>query len=204
MVVIVRPNGESFPASLTPIPGRILVDMSDVFVQTTLAWVCTGTAWAHEALDNVFSPGAIGQRVGVMVFGVLTRRTKFSALIWFGERIVFSSHTSSALSAWQGWHRDHRATTDHRATNRATRDHLQKTRNIYLKRGCIEFKYYADGIHSGLTPPGNNSWPAGLTKGELSPSVCTPPSLSLFAPHQILYRASLSSIVSYLHLHLFL
>ena len=20
-------------------------------------------------------------------------------------------------------------------------------------RGCIEFKYYADGIHSGLTPP---------------------------------------------------
>ena len=25
-----------------------------------------------------------------------------------------------------------------------------------LKRGCIEFKYYADGIHSGLTPPGNN------------------------------------------------
>ena len=26
-----------------------------------------------------------------------------------------------------------------------------------LKRGCIEFRYYADGIHSGLTPPGNNS-----------------------------------------------
>ena len=26
-----------------------------------------------------------------------------------------------------------------------------------LKWGCIEFKYYADGIHSGLTPPGNNS-----------------------------------------------
>ena len=26
-----------------------------------------------------------------------------------------------------------------------------------LKRGCIEFKYYADGIRSGLTPPGNNS-----------------------------------------------
>ena len=25
---------------------------------------------------------------------------------------------------------------------------------ILLKRGCIEFKYYADAIHSGLTPPG--------------------------------------------------
>ena len=25
---------------------------------------------------------------------------------------------------------------------------------IYLKGHCIEFKYYADGIHSGLTPPG--------------------------------------------------
>ena len=37
MVVIVRANGEAFSASLTPIPGRILVDMSDVFVQTTLA-----------------------------------------------------------------------------------------------------------------------------------------------------------------------
>ena len=23
-----------------------------------------------------------------------------------------------------------------------------------LKWGCIEFKYYADGIHSGITPPG--------------------------------------------------
>ena len=27
----------------------------------------------------------------------------------------------------------------------------------FLKGHCIEFKYYADGIHSGLTPPGNNS-----------------------------------------------
>ena len=26
-----------------------------------------------------------------------------------------------------------------------------------LKGHCIEFKYYADGIHSGLTPPVNNS-----------------------------------------------
>ena len=24
----------------------------------------------------------------------------------------------------------------------------------YLKRGYIEFKYYADAIHSDLTPPG--------------------------------------------------
>ena len=28
----------------------------------------------------------------------------------------------------------------------------EKVRN--LKGHCIEFKYYADGIHSGLTPPG--------------------------------------------------
>ena len=28
---------------------------------------------------------------------------------------------------------------------------------LHLKRGCIELKYYADAIHSGLTPPGNNS-----------------------------------------------
>ena len=25
---------------------------------------------------------------------------------------------------------------------------------VGLKGHCIEFKYYADGIHSGLTPPG--------------------------------------------------
>ena len=25
---------------------------------------------------------------------------------------------------------------------------------LLLKGHCIEFKYYADGIHSGLTPPG--------------------------------------------------
>ena len=27
-------------------------------------------------------------------------------------------------------------------------------RNNLLKGHCIEFKYYADGIHSGLIPPG--------------------------------------------------
>ena len=27
-------------------------------------------------------------------------------------------------------------------------------RTRQLKGHCIEFKYYADGIHSGLTPPG--------------------------------------------------
>ena len=26
--------------------------------------------------------------------------------------------------------------------------------SAFLKGHCIEFKYYADGIHSGLTPPG--------------------------------------------------
>ena len=66
MIVIVRANDEAFPTSVTPIPGRILVDVSDMFVQTTLACVRTGTAWAHEALANVFSPGVIGQRVGVI------------------------------------------------------------------------------------------------------------------------------------------
>ena len=60
-----------------------------------------------------------------------------------------------------------------------------------LKGHCIEFKYYADGIHSGLTPPGNNSWPAGVTKAEISPSLFTPLSPSLFTPHQILYSAPL-------------
>ena len=25
---------------------------------------------------------------------------------------------------------------------------------FHLKGHCIEFKYYADGVHSGLTPPG--------------------------------------------------
>ena len=29
--------------------------------------------------------------------------------------------------------------------------------NKVLKGHCIEFKYYADGIHSGLTPLGINS-----------------------------------------------
>ena len=38
--------------------------------------------------------------------------------------------------------------------------------SIVLKGHCIEFKYYADGIHSGLTPPVNNSGPAGITKTE--------------------------------------
>ena len=37
---------------------------------------------------------------------------------------------------------------------------ILKVMNVFtqvLKGHCIEFKYYADGIHSGLTPPGNNS-----------------------------------------------
>ena len=29
-----------------------------------------------------------------------------------------------------------------------------RSRVCQLKGHCIEFKYYADGIHSGLTPPG--------------------------------------------------
>ena len=37
MIEIVRANGEAFPASLTPIPGRIIMDVSQVFGQTTIA-----------------------------------------------------------------------------------------------------------------------------------------------------------------------
>ena len=62
MIVIDRANGEAFPACVTPVSGRILVDVSHVFVQTTLTCVRTGTAWAHEALANVFSPGMICRR----------------------------------------------------------------------------------------------------------------------------------------------
>ena len=38
----------------------------------------------------------------------------------------------------------------------------------------------------------NNSWTVGLTKAEVSPSVFTPLSPSIFPPHQILYSPSLS------------
>ena len=37
------------------------------------------------------------------------------------------------------------------------RDILPLSLGTLLKGHCIEFIYYADGIHSGLTPPGNNS-----------------------------------------------
>ena len=93
MVVIVRASGEAFPTCLAPISGCILVDVSHMFVQTTLACVRTGTAWAHEALANVFSPGVIGQRADV-----LKRWTPFSALVWFRKRWRVSSHTRSILS----------------------------------------------------------------------------------------------------------
>ena len=40
-----------------------------------------------------------------------------------------------------------------------TLDNLFQILGIFMKKEClkghcIEFKYYADGIHSGLTPPG--------------------------------------------------
>ena len=49
----------------------------------------------------------------------------------------------------------------------------------------------------------NNSWPAGLTKADVSPSVCTPLSPSLFTPHQFLYSHSLnwSKLASPLYVH---
>ena len=34
------------------------------------------------------------------------------------------------------------------------RPSIAVSRRHHLKRGDIEFKYYADAIHSGLTPPG--------------------------------------------------
>ena len=43
--------------------------------------------------------------------------------------------------------------------------HSMCLRRLALKRDCIEFKYYADGIHSSLTPPGNIiADPPGLQK----------------------------------------
>ena len=36
----------------------------------------------------------------------------------------------------------------------ATSVDMFKNKIHKLKGHCIEFKYYADGIHSGLTPPG--------------------------------------------------
>ena len=93
---------------------------------------------------------------------------------------------SSWYSAEEQWKEGRKANGEWR---------LRRTWFDDIKRGCnIEFKYHADGIHSGLTPPGNNSRPAGLTQSELSPSVCTPLSPSLFAPNQIIYRASLKSL----------
>ena len=38
--------------------------------------------------------------------------------------------------------------------NLSQTSNLQFQVSFRLKRHCIEFKYYADGIHSGLTPPG--------------------------------------------------
>ena len=37
---------------------------------------------------------------------------------------------------------------------RGCRGTLSAYLGAHLKGHCIEFKYYADGIHSGLTPPG--------------------------------------------------
>ena len=97
MIGIVRANGESFHASVTSIPGRIFMDMPNVFGQTTLTCVREGTLWAHESLANGFSPGVITDVVGQRR-GVLKRWTQFSGLVWFGERWRFSSDTSAALS----------------------------------------------------------------------------------------------------------
>ena len=41
-----------------------------------------------------------------------------------------------------------------RGVHRSSVKRLMWSAQDHLKRHCIEFKYYADGIHSGLTPPG--------------------------------------------------
>ena len=61
-----------------------------------------------------------------------------------------------------------------------------------LKTGYIDLKYYADATHLAITRRVNNSWPAGLTKAEVSPIVCTPLSPSVCTPHQILYSPALT------------
>ena len=55
----------------------------------------------------------------------------------FGSLLSISCMTTGRL-----------ATASERTANAA------KSRFGILKGHCIEFKYYADGIHSGLTPPG--------------------------------------------------
>ena len=45
-----------------------------------------------------------------------------------------------------------------------------------------------------LTRRVNNSWPAGITKAEVWPSVCTPLSPSVCTPHQILYSPALKQV----------
>ena len=52
-----------------------------------------------------------------------------------------------------------RWTAQSASDSRDTSDACPGKRDMFheLKGHCIEFKYYADGIHSVLTPPGNNS-----------------------------------------------
>ena len=44
----------------------------------------------------------------------------------------------------------------HKFTTRCVKKCLRRLGRPFssLKGHCIEFKYYADGIHSGVTPPG--------------------------------------------------
>ena len=107
------------------------------------------------------------------------------------EVVSCGTRGSRGWARGTSWHVAHLRTSTSMSRLIQYQNTHERARRRILKRGCIEFKYYADGIHSGLTPPGNNSWPAGLTKAELSPTVCTPLSPTLFTPHQILYRASL-------------
>ena len=61
-----------------------------------------------------------------------------------------------------------------------------------LKRGCrIQILCRCHPFWSYPTGWTIASWPTVLTNAEVSPSLATPLSPSLFTPHQLLYRASL-------------
>ena len=74
----------------------------------------------------------------------------------------FNLETKKLLtSALIQCHFDYTCSAWYNGLSKKLKCRMQCTQNkiikFMLKGHCIEFKYYADGIHSGLTPPGNNS-----------------------------------------------
>ena len=90
-----------------------------------------------------------------------------------------------AVSPWGG------------AVTSTTTVRITQMNRTAVSSGFPQFKYYADAIHSAINPlliAINNSWSAGITKAEVTPSVCTPLSPSLCTPHQILYSPALKLV----------